>query len=114
MVTEHMPEDHQKYLEWNRDRFRKWVATIGTNTNIVVNSILTSGRVKQQSYRSCMGLLKLAEKHSLAKLEQACTKALSYSGSPSYKSIKNLLATIKDEPISELLPEKKNAYGITP
>lgn len=112
-VTEHMPEDHQKYLEWNGDRFRKWAATIGTNTNIVVNNILTSGRVEQQSYRSCMGLLKLAEKHSSAKLEKACAKALSYSGSPSYKSIKNLLATMKDEPVSEVMPEKKNAYGIT-
>lgn len=23
-ITEHMPEDHQKYLEWNGDHFRKW------------------------------------------------------------------------------------------
>ena len=23
-VTEHMPDDHQKYLEWNGDRFRRW------------------------------------------------------------------------------------------
>ena len=23
-VTEHMPQEHQKYLEWNGDRFRKW------------------------------------------------------------------------------------------
>jgi hypothetical protein len=45
-----------------------------------------------------MGLLKLAEKHSPAKLEQACAKALSYSGKPSYKSIKNLLAAMRDDP----------------
>ena len=45
-----------------------------------------------------MGLLKLAEKHSPAKLEQACAKALSYSGKPSYKSIKNLLAIMRDNP----------------
>lgn len=112
-VMEHMPEDHQKYLEWNGDRFRKWAAQIGINTNEVVNSILTSGRVEQQSYRSCMGLLKLAEKYSPAKLEAACKKALSYSASPSYKSIKNLLVTMKDEPIPEVIPEKRNAYGIT-
>ena len=49
-------------------------------------------------YRSCMGLLKLEEKYSPEKLEQACAKALSYSGKPSYKSIKNLLVTAKDEP----------------
>ena len=30
-MTEHMPEDHQKYLEWNGDRFRRWVERIGIN-----------------------------------------------------------------------------------
>ena len=31
-VLEHMPPDHQKYLELNGDRFRKWAETIGINT----------------------------------------------------------------------------------
>ena len=97
-VTEHMPQEHQKYLEWNGDRFRKWADSIGINTSKVVDAILTSGRIEQQSYRSCMGLLKLAEKYSPEKLEQVCAKALSYSGKPSYKSIKNLLVVAKDEP----------------
>ena len=61
-----------------------------------------------------MGLLKLAEKHSPQKLEVACMKALSYSSSPSYKSIKNLLATLKDNDIPKVQEEKKsNSYGIT-
>ena len=113
-VTEHMPQEHQKYLEWNGDRFRKWADTIGINTSKVVDAILTSGRIEQQSYRSCMGLLKLAEKYSPEKLEQVCAKALSYSGKPSYKSIKNLLAVAKDVPGAE--PEASQAvkpHGIT-
>ena len=57
-ITEHMPEDHQKYLEWNGDRFRKWAERIGINTYTVINAILTSKGVEQQTYRSCMGLLK--------------------------------------------------------
>lgn len=100
-VTEHMPQEHQKYLEWNGDRFRKWADSIGINTSKVVDAILTSGRIEQQSYRSCMGLLKLAEKYSPEKLEQVCAKVLSYSGKPSYKSIKNLLAATKDAPDTE-------------
>ena len=96
-VMEHMPPDHQKYLEWNGDRFRRWADSIGTNTRKVVDAILTSGRVEQQTYRSCMGLLKLAEKHSPAKLEEACNRALLYSRTPSYKSIKNLLAVMKED-----------------
>ena len=96
-VTEHMPADHQKYLEWNGDRFRKWAEKIGTNTCKVVHAILASQRVEQQSYRSCMGLLKLADKYSAERLEAACRKALSYTASPSYKSIKNILAAGQDK-----------------
>lgn len=95
-VTEHMPADHQAYLEWNGDRFRKWTERIGTNTCKVVNAILASQRVEQQSYRSCTGLLKLADKYSDQRLEAACRKALSYTASPSYKSIKNILAAGQD------------------
>lgn len=69
----------------------KWAERIGINTYTVVNAILTSKRVEQQTYRSCMGLLKLAEKYSDALFEAACKKALSYTASPSYKSIKNIL-----------------------
>ena len=92
----HMPPDHQKYLEWNGDRFRRWAEEVGPCTLKAVDAILASGRVEQQSYRSCMGLLKLADKHSPAKLEAACEKALGYSPRPSYKSIKNLLTAGRD------------------
>ena len=115
-ITEHMPEDHQKYLEWNGDRFRKWAERIGINTYIVVNAILTSKSVEQQTYRSCMGLLKLTEKYSDTLLESACKKALIYTASPSYKSIKNILATQSDKLISESKPDiqtTQKTRGIT-
>lgn len=100
-ITEHMPKDHQEYLEWNGDRFRKWAERIGVNTCTVVHAILNSQRVEQQSYRSCMGLLKLADKYSVDRLESACKKALSYTATPSYKSIKNILAARQDKLIQE-------------
>ena len=83
------------------DRFRKWAERIGNNTCKVVNAILASQRVEQQSYRSCMGLLKLADKYSDQRLEAACRKALSYTASPSYKSIKNILAAGQDKTDTE-------------
>lgn len=97
-ITEHMPEDHQKFLEWNGDRFRRWGEKIGQNTYKVVDALLTSQRIEQQSYRSCMGLLKLAERYSEERLEVACKKALSYTSSPSYKSIKDILSAGRDKP----------------
>lgn len=106
-LTEHMPEDHRKYLEWNGERFRQWAARIGNDTHKVVNAILASQQIEQQSYRSCMGLLKLADKYSAAQLEAACTKALLYTASPSYKSIKNILAANKGK--SQKTPSKGKA-----
>ena len=96
-VTEHMPPEHQQYLEWNGDRFRNWAAKIGANTERVVNALLSSQRVEQQSYRSCMGLLKMAERYSAYRLEAACQKALLYTSTPSYKSIRNILVAGKEE-----------------
>ena len=100
-------------MEWNGDRFRKWADSIGISTSKVVDAILTSGRVEQQSYRSCMGLLMLAEKYSPAKLEVVCTKALTFSSRPSYKSIKNLLVSMKDNP-EELMSDNSSAESRKP
>ena len=101
-ITEHMPEEHQQYLEWNGDRFRRWAAQIGPSTGEVINSILASQRVEQQSYRSCMGLLKMSERYSPEHLETACKKALCYTASPSYKSIKNILAAGRESDLSDI------------
>ena len=113
-VVEHMTSEHQKYLDWNGDRFRRWAGQIGVSTGTVVNGILASGKVEQQSYRSCMGLLKLAEKYSPEHLENACEKALSFSHSPSYKSIKNILVTTKASVKHSVqdIPQP-NPHGIT-
>jgi hypothetical protein len=111
-VTEHMPKEHQHYLEWNGDRFRRWAEGIGENTAKVIDAILRSKQVEQQSYRSCMGLLKMAEKYSPAALENACQKALSYTPSPSYKSVKNILVMEKDS--DEMTPDNTASAAVNP
>ena len=49
-----------------------------------------------------MALLKLADKYSVQRLEAACKRALTYTLSPSFKSIQTILATGQDN-----LPEEK-------
>jgi len=47
-------------------------------------------------------------------IETACEKALSFTASPSYKSIKNILVTgIKKNPELRQEPSTQNKYGIT-
>jgi hypothetical protein len=54
-------------------------------------------KLNNKVFRSCMGLLKLADRYSITRLEAACKKALSYTPSPSLKSVKNILATGQDK-----------------
>lgn len=113
-VTEHMPKDHQDYLEWTGDRFRNWAKQIGENTYKVINAMLTSKSVEQQAYRSCMGILKLTDKYSRKSLENACSKALTYTGTPSYNSIKSILSSkTLTEDNKESDPTSNASSGIT-
>ena len=114
-ITAHMPEDHQKYLEWNGDRFRIWAKEIGINTYTVINRLLTSQRVEQQAYRGCMGIRKLSEKYSKEALEEACKRALTYTATPSFKSIKNILSVTDSKKIenTDTAKETRKTHGIT-
>ena len=96
-LPEHMPEDHRKYTQWNAERFLSWARSIGDGTVIVVKAILDSRKIEQQGYRACMALLKLGEKYSPVRLEAACKRALTYTTSPSFKSIQTILATGQDK-----------------
>ena len=96
-VSEHMPHDHRQYMTWDAKRFLAWAQKIGPHAHTTVNAILTSHKVEQQGYKSCMALLKLADKYSIERLEAACAKALSYTPNPSYKSIQTILQTGQDK-----------------
>jgi transposase len=116
-VTEHMPDDHQQYLQWNGERFISWAENVGPHTVIAIKAILASHKIEQQGYRGCMALLKLADRYSVTRLETACARALSYTPSPSYKNISTILKSGQDK-LSQLeleLPQKeeKDKYGYT-
>ena len=53
-----------------------------------------------------MTLLKLAECYSPQRLESACRKALSYTTSPSPKSVQSILKSGQDKPFTEDAPAK--------
>ena len=90
-VQEHKPPNHQMYVKWDGERFRKWAGSIGPNTYTVVNVFLTSHKVEQQDYKSCMALLKLSDKYSTKGIDDACKHALSFTKTPSLKSIQTII-----------------------
>lgn len=114
-IQEHMPPHHQMYVKWDGERFRKWAGSIGPDTYTVVNAFLTSHKVEQQGYKSCMALLKLSDKYSTKCIEDACKHALSFTKTPSLKSI---LAVIRSDRNKVLLdvaeqPDLSSQYAFT-
>jgi len=107
----HMPPNHQKYMQWNGDRFRSWASKMGTKTAEVVEVFLTTNKVEQQGYKACMALLKLADKFTPERLEAACAKALSYTPRPSYKGISTILKAGQDKPAADTTPPKPGIQG---
>jgi transposase len=111
---EHMPLNHQQYLNWNGDRFRKWAEKIGQNTSTVVGSILAGYKVEQQGYLACMALLKLSDKYTSERLESACAKALHYTPRPNYKSIQTILKSGIDKLVEEQIKsDAPSGFGYT-
>jgi transposase len=112
----HMPLDHQAYVQWNAARFNAWAKKIGPSTETAVKAILASHKVEQQGYKSCLALIKLADKYSVDRLEAACKKALFYTSAPSYKSVKTILCTGQDKVAEEPEPKSANdsqSFGFT-
>jgi len=114
-VEDHMPPNHQQYVQWNGERFAKWAAKIGYNTETVVRAILAGYKVEQQGYKACMGLLKLADKYSAQRLENACKRALTYTPRPSLKNVQTILSSgqdkVGDDSVAQ--PSSSPQYGFT-
>ena len=104
-----MPPNHQMYGEWNRDRFVRWASKIGESTKTVVEKLFASYRVEEQAYKGCLSLLKLADKYSAQRLENACRVALVHLVSPRHKNIRLILEAGQDRRETE----RKSPSGIT-
>ena len=100
---DHMPKNHQLYSEWNADRFKRWASDIGPSAREVVDKIFASYRVEEQAYKGCLSLLKLADRYTSDRLENACRVALAHIPSPRYKNIRLILEAGQD------LPKKQEA-----
>jgi len=92
-VAEHMPPNHQaahQFRKFDGPKYRSWAKSIGPNTHFIVDTILKSGQVEEQGYRSSMGLLQMSKPYGGEQLEAACERARAL-GSPTYTTVKNIL-----------------------
>jgi transposase len=118
-IADHMPSNHRHYLEqrgWDEEYFLKRSAVIGENTVASIGEVLKQKTFIEQTYRSCMGIIRLADKYGNQRLDDACQRALSYKAKITYGALRNILEKNLDkQPMQTTmdfsLPEHDNLRG---
>ncbi len=106
-IKEHMPLNHQKYLEWTPERFKRWATKIGPETAMLTELLLLKRTHPQQAYRTLLGILRLGKSYGNERLEAACKRAL-HINTLSYRSIESILKSGLDQkPLPETHSNKE-------
>ena len=98
---EHRPKSHQAHLEWTPSRMVNWAEQIGPHTARLFERILAEKPHPEMGYRSCLGIIRLAEQYSAGRMEAAADRALR-AGAYRYQSVKSILKNSLDQqPLTE-------------
>lgn len=88
--AEHMPKAHQAHAGWTPGYFLNRAIQIGPKTRDIVQAIIEHKKHPEQSYRACLGLLRLEKRFSKERLEKACEYAL-HINAPRRRSVLSIL-----------------------
>lgn len=95
-VHEHMPKNHQEFLEWTPSKMIVYAKAIGPKTAEFVTQVLESRRFPEQGYRTCLGVIRLAKSYPKERLEAACERAI-VLGALAFKSVNIILKNKMDQ-----------------
>ena len=73
VIPSDMPAEYKDYGYWNVPYFQHKAAAIGPNTRTLIDAVSQKSPYPVQSFRSCFGILRYAEKYSPEALER-CRK----------------------------------------
>ncbi|HVI39950.1 MAG TPA: IS21 family transposase [Anaerovoracaceae bacterium] len=83
-LPEHMPESHKAVTGWSSERYLSWAEKIGPKTRHLIANILDSREYPVQTYRACMGIMRLASDYPSETVEAASKDAID-KGTCTYK-----------------------------
>jgi len=105
-MSEHMPEKHKAYAEskeYNAAYFQKKASQVGPETRAVIDAVLSRPYFVQQSYRACQGILRLGNRYTTTRLEQAC-KHIEPKAAASYHMVESILKNGIDKAGNDMQP----------
>ena len=87
---DHMPAHHKFREDWTPQRIQAWAARIGPNVAILAEVVMRDRKHCEQGYRTCLGVIRLADRFGRDRLDAACRRALEINAR-SYSSVHSIL-----------------------
>jgi transposase len=115
-LNEHRPKAHQRYMDRKPSRLIEEAKQIGPHLGELVEAILATKRHPEMGFRSCQGILRLAQTYPAARLEAAAQRAFrarAYNCESMVSILKNNLDRLPlpgDPPIRQVI-EHDNIRG---
>ena len=104
-VKEHRPVAHQRVgIDDTRASLEKRARAIGPHVHALVAAIMERNPNPEFGFRSCYGVLRLADSHEPDRFDAACRYAMEL-GSKTYRGLDNILRTGADLADAEREPE---------
>lgn len=110
-LAEHLPPQQNHFTRmkgWDREYFVNKASLTGPNTVAAITKILDQKIYIEQTYNSCIGVLRLGEKYGNDRLESACGRAMN-GYKANYTIIKNILERNLDK-----APAQGDLFGNIP
>ena len=102
VIPSDMPKEYKDYGFWNVPYFLQKADAVGTHTTTLIENVINHFEHPAQSFRSCYGILKLADKYGKFALENCCKDAL-IAGKCNYTYVANTIASYDTKPETEVL-----------
>jgi len=90
---DHMPAHHQFREDWTPQRIQARAARVGPNVAAFAafaDVVMRKRKQPEQGYRTCLGVIRLADKFGRDRLDAACRRALEINAR-SYSSLQSIL-----------------------
>lgn len=104
----HLHPRHQYYKQWSEDFFKEKSLEIGQDTRMLIEQIFQQNKHPEQGFKTCQGVLHLAQKHGNDKVEQAASLCLEYD-MVSYRKLEHIISLYNDP---QFLSEEENESPI--
>lgn len=85
----HRPPAHRAQTEWDAERLTAWAAKTGPHTARLVEQIMLHFPHPEMGFRSCLGVIRRAQRYPAARVEAAAERTLAIGGR--YKSFCSIL-----------------------